>query len=87
MPEDAALLVKVREVLGKDENLNRLLPHLHLKAVGGVVFLDGEVESAEENAALEAAVKAVEGVKWVQNRLQVNPPETPGRREPHRHER
>lgn len=85
MPEDAALIHKVKELLEKDEVLGALLPHLHLRAVGGVVFLDGEAGSDEELEALEAKIREIEGVKWVQNRLQVRAPDTPTDREPHRH--
>ena len=85
MPEDAALLAKVREALSKNEALIELHLHLHLRAVGGVIFLDGEVGSEEERRALDAAIREVEGVKWVQDRLQVHAGDTPEDRDPHRH--
>jgi len=85
MSEDSALLAKVKEALGKDEAFRGL--RLHLRAVGGVVFLDGEVKSEEERAAVEALVREIEGVRWVQNRLQVNAPDTPADRDRHYHER
>jgi osmotically-inducible protein OsmY len=81
MSEDAALLAKVKEALEKDE----AMPHhrLHLRAVGGVIFLDGEVDNDEEREAVQAFIKAIEGVKFVQNRLQVNPSDTPELHKPH----
>ena len=49
------------------------------KYLAGVVFLDGEVESDAERAALTAAVRALEGVRFVQDRLRVTPAtERPG---------
>ena len=85
MPEDAALLAKVKEALSKDEALRELHLRLHLRAVGGVIFLDGEVADEDERKTLEAAIRQVEGVKWVQDRLQVHAGDTPEDRDPHRH--
>jgi osmotically-inducible protein OsmY len=84
MPDDTALLGKVREALQKDEALGRL--RLHLRAVGGVIFLDGEAGSDEEGKAVEALIRGVEGVRWVQNRLQIMAPDTPEDRDAHFHE-
>ncbi|NIM06383.1 MAG: BON domain-containing protein [Armatimonadetes bacterium] len=85
MAEDAVLLTKVKEALGKDEMLSGM--KVHLRAVGGVIFLDGEAASEDESEAVEALIKEVEGVRWVQNRLQVKAPDTPDDRDPHFHER
>jgi len=87
MSDDSALLVKVREALAKEESLSKILHHLHLRVIGGVVFLDGEAPSEGEGAAVEELIRKVEGVRWVQNRLQIKAPDTPEDREPHRHGR
>ena len=83
MSEDFTILHKAKEALSKNEAMREL--SLHLRVVGGVVFLDGEVKTAEESEAVEALLREVEGVKWVQNRLQVNPEEIPDERGPHGH--
>jgi osmotically-inducible protein OsmY len=80
MSADAGLLVKIKETLSKDEIRHE---HIHLKVVGGVVFLDGEADSEEEKETLEAEIKKVDGVRFVQNRLQVNPADTPELHKPH----
>lgn len=86
MPEDQKLTRAVAKALAENE-ATKALEHLHVRAVGGVVFLEGEVASAEERDAVMAAIKAVEGVRFVRNRLQVNPEGRGGGwREAHRHE-
>ena len=81
MPEDMALLARLKEALNKDKQLSRVHPHIHLRAIGGVVFLDGEVPTAAQSEQIEAVLKEVEGVRFVQNRLQVAAPDTPEDRE------
>ncbi len=86
MPEDRKLVHAVEKALAENE-ATKALGHLHISAVSGVVFLDGEVESEEQRDAVLAAAKAVEGVRMVRNRLQINPDARGGGwREPHRHE-
>ena len=86
MPEDRKLVHAVEKALAEGE-ATRGLEHLHIRAVAGVVFLDGEVESREQREAVLAAAKAVEGVRMVRNRLQINPAARGGGwKEPHRHE-
>jgi|WetSurMetagenome_2_1015567.scaffolds.fasta_scaffold291283_2 osmotically-inducible protein OsmY len=77
MPENAALTHKIKEAIAQEQSLSHL--RIHLRAVDGVIFLDGEVADKAEGAALEALIGKIEGVRWVQNRLQVNPHEIPGR--------
>jgi|GEM_PF-2433952 len=86
MPQSQKLAHAVEEALAKDERTAGL-EHLHVKAVGPAVFLDGEVESRDLSGVVEEVVKKVEGVGMVRNRLQINPQaQTGGWREPHRHE-
>jgi osmotically-inducible protein OsmY len=77
MPENAALVHKIKEALAQDENLSQLHLRIHLRAVDGVIFLDGEVADKAESDALAELIGKVEGVRWVQNRLQINPHEVP----------
>jgi osmotically-inducible protein OsmY len=81
MANDAALLAKVREALAQEGVPGH--SRVHLKAVGGVIFLDGEVNSEEDKEALEELLRKVEGVLFVQNRAQVNPTDTPELHKPH----
>jgi osmotically-inducible protein OsmY len=81
MAADAALLAKVKEALTQEGTPAH--SRVHLKAVGGVVFLDGEVNSEEDKETLEELIQKVEGVRFVQNRTQVNPTDTPELHKPH----
>jgi len=78
--DDSTINHKVKEALGADENTSGL--EVHVKTVGGVVFLDGEVEDEATKEALEQVAGKAEGVRLVMNRMQVRPPEHhPGRHE------
>ena len=86
MPQTQQLARAVEEALKKDERTAGL-EHLHVKAVGAAIFLDGEVESREQSEIVEEVVKKVKGVGMVRNRLQVNPQaQAGGWRAPHQHE-
>jgi len=84
MSEDAQLLHKVKEALEKQEGLD--LSRVHLRVVGKVVFVDGEVPDEASSETLETTAKAVAGIRWVQNRLQIDAADTPAERDPHHHE-
>ena len=85
MPEDRKLTHALEKALAEDKRTSGL-QSVHVKAVGGAVFLEGEVESAEQRDAAEEIVGGVEGVRMVRNRLQVNPQGRGGGwREPHHH--
>jgi osmotically-inducible protein OsmY len=76
--DDGAINHKVKEALGADETTSGL--EVHVKTVGGVVFLDGEVEGDAAKEAVEAVARKAEGVRLVMNRLRVRPAEHhPGR--------
>ena len=86
MPEDRKLARVVEKALGEDERTSGV-HSIHIRAISGVVFLEGEVESEEEREAVEQVVKGVEGVRLVRSRLQINPQARGGGwREPHHHE-
>ncbi len=86
MPEDRKLTHAVEKALAEDERTSGL-ESVHVKAVSGVIFLEGEVASREESATVNEIVKKVEGVRLVRDRMQINPQARAGGwREPHRHE-
>jgi len=86
MPEDRKLTHAVEKALREDKRTSGA-HSVHIKAVSGVIFLEGQVETAEERGAVEEIVKGVEGVRMVRNRLQINPQSRGGGwKEPHHHE-
>ena len=86
MPQSQKLAHAVGEALKKDERTAKL-EHLHVKAVGAAIFLDGEVESREQSEVVEEVIRKVNGVGMVRNRLQINSQgQAGGWREPHQHE-
>jgi len=85
MPEDAKLTHAVEEALREDEQTSGL-QSVHVKVVSGVVFVDGEVESAEQRRLVLTVAKGVTGVRMVRDRLQVSPAARGGGwKEPHQH--
>jgi osmotically-inducible protein OsmY len=85
MPTSAKLTHAVEKALAEDERTAGL-EHVHVKAVGAAVFVDGEVESDEMRDLVLEIVKKVEGVGMVRDRLQINPQARGGGwREEHAH--
>ena len=86
MPESQKLAHAVEKALA-EEKRTAGLDHVHVKAVGAAIFLDGEVESEGVRDAVEEVAKTVHGVGIVRNRLQINPQARGGGwREEHHHE-
>jgi len=86
MPEDRKTVHAVEKALTENE-ATAALEHLHLSAVAGVVFLDGEVESEAVRSQLLEVIRAVPGVRLVRDRTQINPEARAGSwKQPHRHE-
>lgn len=86
MPESQKLAHAVEKALADNEPTAGL-DHVHVKAVGAAIFLDGEVESEGLRDAVEEVAKKVHGVGMVRNRLQINPQARGGGwREEHHHE-
>lgn len=71
MPERAHMEHDVRKALHENEGTAEL--DISVKYVNGVVFLDGVAPSAEVKQAAAEVVGKVEGVTFVQNRLQIKP--------------
>jgi len=72
--DDMALAQKVRSEIFEDVDIPR--SGINVNAERGVVVLRGQVETAEEIDALDAAVRRVDGVRDVDNRLHL--PGVPG---------
>jgi len=86
MPENRQLVHAVEKAL-KEDKATAGLEHVHVRAVSGVVFLDGEVESEEQKGTVIQLVKAVDGVRLVRDRLQINPQSRGGGwKQEHQHE-
>jgi len=69
MEKDTEIAHKIKEALAKDERTSGL--HVNVKVVSAVAFLDGRVPKHEDKTAVNEVVKAVEGVRLVQDRLHV----------------
>jgi uncharacterized protein (DUF2267 family) len=68
--DDNTLADRVRSTIGPVER--RLdLPHVHVMVVGGTASLHGEVGTAADAAAIEAATAKVSGVRAVESYLHV----------------
>ncbi len=86
MPENRQLVHAVQKAL-KENQTTAGLEHVHVTAVSGVVFLDGEVESEEQKGTVIQLVKGVSGVRLVRDRLQINPQARGGGwKQEHQHE-
>jgi osmotically-inducible protein OsmY len=88
MPEDRKTVHAVEKALAEHESTMEMdLGHLHLSAVAGVVFIDGEFESVEMRETVVEVAKAVPGVRLVRDRTQINPDARGGGwKQPHLHE-
>jgi len=73
---DAKITHAIEEALAADERTAGQT--IHVKTVAGVVFLDGEIEEDSQREAVAEIASRVAGVRFVQNRLQVNPSDQPG---------
>lgn len=67
--DDAVIVTKVKSKLTADPSLNPF--NIDVDAQLGVVTLSGRVNSIEEKAAAERLARETDGVKRVDNRLQV----------------
>ena len=88
MPEDHKTLNAAKKALAENEETKELsLEHLHLSAVAGVVFVDGEFESEAVRDLMLGVMRGAPGVRMVRDRTQINPDARAGGwKEPHRHE-
>jgi BON domain len=68
-PDDVTLAHKVESILFRDRDVPK--GQININAEEGVVFLRGQVDRPELVGELEARVRAVKGVRAVENLLQV----------------
>jgi hypothetical protein len=67
-PDDVTLARKVETEIFRDEEVPK--GHINVNAEEGVVFLRGRVSKAEQVGELEREVRAIPGVRGVENRLE-----------------
>ncbi|MBI2875310.1 MAG: BON domain-containing protein [Candidatus Tectomicrobia bacterium] len=70
---DAAITAEVKAKLASDVRL-ATLTNIDVTTVNGVVTLAGQVRTGEESQMAEQVTKSIQGVKQVNNALQVVPP-------------
>jgi osmotically-inducible protein OsmY len=70
---DAHLVALVRSALGRDPKVRDLPARLNISSCGFVVTLHGLVPTREDARRVEAAVRRVQGVQSVENKLEVAP--------------
>lgn len=70
---DRAITQQVRQLAVKDDSLSTAAKNVKIVTIDGVVTLRGPVKSAEEKTTLASFAKNVEGVKRVDNELEVDP--------------
>lgn len=73
--DDAAISTAVKAKLAEARFSN--IVNVETNVTNGIVTLAGEVPNAQVKADAEAAVREVNGVKGVNNNLQVKSPPTP----------
>lgn len=71
-PEDRSITQRVRQLVMKDDSLSTAAKNVKIITTEGVVTLRGPVKSAEEKTTLASFAKNVEGVKRVDNELEVD---------------
>ena len=77
--QDAWITMKTKIALMTADNVST--SDLNVDTVGGAVTLHGKVETSAEKANAETVAKSIDGVKSVQNLLQVVPASTEERTE------
>lgn len=70
--QDRAITQQVRQLVVKDDSLSTAAKNVKIVTIEGVVTLRGPVKSSEEKTTLATFAKNVEGVKRVDNELEVD---------------
>ncbi len=73
--DDGAIATAVKAKLTGDRFSN--IVNIEVNVTNGIVTLAGEVPNAEVKASAEAEARSVDGVKGVNNNLQVKSPPSP----------
>jgi osmotically-inducible protein OsmY len=71
-PQDVAITQQVRQLVVRDDSLSSAAKNVKIITTEGVVTLRGPVKSNEEKTTLAGFAKNVEGVKRVDNQLEVD---------------
>ena len=69
--DDSTITAKVKAALMDEKDVSSM--KVHVKTYKGQVQLNGHVDTADQKTAAEAAASKVDGVKSVQNNLEVGP--------------
>lgn len=68
---DRTITQQIRQGVMKDDGLSITAKNVKIITVEGVVTLRGPVISAEERAAIERVVQGINGVKRIDNQLEI----------------
>lgn len=69
---DRAITQRVRDAVMDDDSLSGSAKNLNITTTEGVVTLRGPVQSSSEKSKVDALVKKVDGVKRVDNQLEIS---------------
>ncbi len=70
-PEDQQLTQKVQKALSDDSTLAPAVKKITISADSGEITLEGTVETAKQKQDIESKVKQIDGVKDVDNELEI----------------
>ena len=72
-PVDVRITREIRQAIVDDDSLSTNAHNVKVITVDGVVTLRGPVDDAAEQARVVSAARGVEGVKRIENQLEVSP--------------
>ena len=72
-PVDVRITREIRQAIVDDDSLSTNAHNVKVITVDGVVTLRGPVDDAAEQARVVSAAREVEGVKRIENQLEVTP--------------
>jgi osmotically-inducible protein OsmY len=72
-PADVRITREIRQAIVDDDSLSTNAHNVKVITVDGVVTLRGPVDDAEEQARVVSVARGVEGVKRIENQLEVTP--------------
>jgi len=79
MIDDAVITTKIKQALATSERVSAL--DINVTTHNGLVTLRGQVDTPDQRAAAEELAHAVEGVRKVQNELEIRAVQMGGERE------
>jgi hypothetical protein len=72
-PTDMRITREIRQAIVDDDSLSTKAHNVKIITVDGVVTLRGPVDDATEQARIVSAARGVEGVKRIENQIEVPP--------------